>query len=45
MYWRPLKYPDLASFKCFDRSSMYTANNRGDNVPPCLIPFETVKKL
>ena len=40
-----MKYPDLASFKCFDKSSTYTVNNRGDKIPPCLTLFETVKKL
>ena len=45
MHWCPIKHPDLASCKCFDRSSMYTANKRGDKMPPCLTLFETVKKL
>ena len=45
MHWWTIKHPDLASFKCFDRSSTYTANKRGDNMPPCLTPFKTVKKL
>ena len=45
MHWCPIKHPDLASCKCFDRSSTYTANKRGYKMPPCLTPFETVKKL
>ena len=45
MHWCPIKHLDPASCKCFDLSSTYTANNRGDNIPPCLITFETVKKL
>ena len=45
MHWCPIKHPDLASCKCFDRSSTYTANKRGDKMPPCLTPLETVKKL
>ena len=45
MHWCPIKHPDLASCKCFDRSSTYAANKRGDKMPPCLTPFETVKKL
>ena len=44
MHWCPIKHPDLASCKCFDRSSTYTVNKRGDKMPPCLTPFETVKK-
>ena len=44
MHWCPIKHPDLASCKCFDRSSTYTANKRGDKMPPCLTLFETVKK-
>ena len=40
-----MKRPDVAPFNYFDKSSTYTANNRGDNLPPCLTLFETVKKL
>ena len=36
---------DLTSLHCFGRSSTYTANNRKDNMPPCLTTFETVIKL
>ena len=45
MHCCPIKNLDLASCKCFDRSSTYTANKRGDNMPPCQTHFETVKKL
>ena len=44
MHWCLIKHPDLVSWKCFDRSSTYTANKRGDKMSPCLSPFETVKK-
>ena len=40
----PIKHPDHASLNCFDKSLTYTANNRGDKMPLCLTPFETVKK-
>ena len=45
MQWCSIKHLDLTSCKCADRSSTYTANIRGDKMPPCLTPFETVKKL
>ena len=45
MHWCPIKHTDHASRKCFDKSSTYTANNRGDNMPPYLTLFEIVKKL
>ena len=41
----PYKGSDLASCKRFDRASTYTANKRGDKMPPCLTPLETVKEL
>ena len=45
MHWCSIKHPDLASCTGFDRSSTYTANNHGDNMPLCLTPLETVKRL
>ena len=45
MHWCLIRHPDFAIGKCFDRLSTYTANKRGDNMPPCLPPFQTVKKL
>ena len=45
MHWCPIKHPNLASCKCFDRSSTYTANKRGDKMPSCQTPCETVQKL
>ena len=40
----PIKHPDFATLNCFDKSLTYTANNREDEMPPCLTPFEAVKK-
>ena len=45
MHWCSIKHPALASCTGFDRSSTYTANNHGDNMPLCRTPLETVKRL
>ena len=36
-------YPILLVFNNEGRSSMYTANNDGGNIPPCRTPLEMVK--
>ena len=37
--WRPI----LLVFNIEERSSMYTANNDGDSIPPCRTPLKIVK--
>ena len=36
-------HPILLVFNNEERSSMYTSNNDGDNIPPCRAPLEIVK--
>ena len=38
-----IKHTYLAFINCLDKLSIYTANSRSDNIPPCLIPLEIVK--
>ena len=50
MHWCPVKHPDLASCKCFDRSSTYTANKRKcsaarPSTPLALPPFKCLNEL
>ena len=39
MHWCSIKHPDLASYTGSDRSSTYTANFHGDNMPLIKQPF------
>ena len=43
MHTSSMWHPILLAFNNEERSSLYTANNDGDNMPPCLTPLEIVK--
>ena len=43
MHTSSMWLPILLAFNNEERSSIYTANNDGDNIPPCRTPLEIVK--
>ena len=43
MHTSSMWHPILLVFNNEERSSIYTANNDGDNIPPCRTPLEIVK--
>ena len=43
MHTLSLWHPILLVFNNIEKSSMYTKNNDGDNIPPCRTRLEKVK--